>query len=319
MVVAHDSSISDMLCDSIKHDPSLILTARCASVADCLEFTSKIFPDVIVLDMQLFDSADLAVIGKMKVVFDAAIVAISAIMGIALQTLDAGAIEFVYMPEGGSDSDMIDFSSSAIEKIKMASSFKTCRYTEEKKRISSQPHLIAVACSEGGAISLANIIKNLPDNYPAMLVMQWNSDAFSSDYTGLLSRLTGKEVKQATDDMRLVPGSITVMKAGEFYGLEKANTGFMLRLHKDNIQTPNGQADTFFQSAAMVSENKAIGILLSSGSDGEQGLRYMALQGALAIKLNKNALLREIDYIVAGGIIEMPLEDVTGEINALFA
>ena len=315
MVIAQDNGLTDALCSCIAQDPSLRLAARCHSGAEAIIRAIDERPDVIALDMQLPGVSNTGMFAELRNVCNAAVVAMSVITGIALQTLDAGAADFLYMPVAGSESDHSQFVADAIVR------FKTAFFDREAAGMGMpasglQPvRLIVIYCSGGGPVPLSHLLCRLPKDGPAVLAVQRHSGAFDSNFTGLLSEMCCREILPAADAMELKHGCVCVMDALQFAGMEEADGALLLKLRDSSVLPGRcSGVDALFQSVADVLGTGVVGVLLSCRGEGEAGLRYMAAHGALAIILNKNALLREIDYETPAGMTELPLEDIAGEI-----
>ncbi len=141
---------------------------------------------------------------------------------------------------------------------------------------------MGIGASAGGLLALEQFFKNVPADMPvAFVVIQHLDPDHTSLLQELLQRVCSLPVVQATDGMRLAPGTVYVIPPnGE---LEVFDGGLLLSQPTE----PRGQrmaVDTFFRSLADEQGARAVGVVLSgSGSDGSLGLRAIHAAGGLCM------------------------------------
>lgn len=307
LAVAHDEGVLETLCSAVSADASLALSGRCRTGAEVLRLAADALPDVVALGLGGPDEEGFGLIGRLRDATGAKVVAMSPAADVALRALDEGADDFLYMPVGGSESDLQRFAEDAVDRLKAAS-------------ISNAPkpdgsgetgcRLAVAACADGGPMPLAFLLKRLRKDGPAVLMLQKNAGIFTGDLAELLSRMSGRAVERAQDGMALAPGSAVLADGGRPARVEIDNGKIIIKLGKSKSGSPADRADVLFSSAAQELGNQAAGILLSGDGDGYEGLLRLAACGAPAVLRNKNALLREPGYRSAGGVAELSLEDI---------
>ena len=240
--------------------------------------------------------------------FAAPVVAMDTAAGDSLQALNAGAADFVLIPLSGSDSDDRLFAADALERIKAASLGGRMIDASKRQFVKEAMRLLTIACSKGGFVPVACMLRNIPEEGPAVLIMQRNPEAFAVGYAEKLSGMCGRQIHVCQDGMELQEGCIYFV-GSECRATIKVREGRIL-LQLGDI---SGGVDTLFKSMADSLGEEAACVLLSGG-DGLGGLKRAAARGGLAIVYNKNSILREIGYKNRNGIVELPLEDITGAI-----
>jgi two-component system response regulator WspF len=148
------------------------------------------------------------------------------------------------------------------------------RLTANRNVAPSSP-LVAIGASAGGPAALAEILTNLPRNFPAAIVIVQHVDArFAPGLVNWLGQHSAMPVKLACEGDRAVPG--TVLLAGTDDHLvfkSKAQLGYT-STPIDQIYRPS--IDVFFNSVGRVCSGPLIGVLLTGmGSDGAQGLKVL--------------------------------------------
>lgn len=194
----------------------------------------------------------------------------------AFALLDAGALDVVSVPAA------LDAPTEAglRKQLLLLSSVSVVRHPRGRKRRTStglpmvRPDyaVVAIAASLGGPKALAEVLADLPSDFPAPVVIcQHITPGFSDDLARWLAQETGHRVKEAADGQRLVKSEFFI--APSHLHLVVSPSG-LLRLD-DNA--PIGgfkpSCDLLLRSVAQSFGAKAIGVVLTGmGRDGAKGL-----------------------------------------------
>jgi two-component system, chemotaxis family, protein-glutamate methylesterase/glutaminase len=313
LVAAQGCTAIDLLCEGISSDASLRLAGPCLNARDALAAAARERPTVIMLDLRLCPDGDYMLIGKLHKSCGAQVVAMDAAAGTSLCALDAGAEDFELIPTGGSESDDRIFAADALARIKAAALARKTTLPFAGRK-TAPIHLLAVACAKGGPVAAACLLNKLPKDGPAVLILQQNAGAFTGEYALTLAGMCGRKITAGLDGMELASGCVYWISDDGYSEVRKAKEKILLSIKKAQSARAGNPADTLFISMAKALGRQAACVLLS-GSGGQNGLERTAARGGLAILQNKNALLREIGYEAPGGIIELALEDIAGEIG----
>lgn len=316
LAVARDNSVLEKLGAVISTDASLHLSGQCSTGAAAMALAASARPDVIALDIELPGEDGCRLINSLSKICGAKIVAMSQVAGFALQALDAGAADFVYMPVGGSDSDIHRFAEDTVDRIKAASMHNSARIFSSPEADGRPVRLAVVACAGGGPVPLAYLLKHLRQDGPAVLIQQRNPAVFHEDAASLLSKLSGKQVEQGQDGIELAAGKVVLIGDRRPVRVEMIDGKVIMRFIRKSAAGMKNLVDVLFLSAAQELGVGAAGVLLSGDGDGYDGLMRLASCGAKAILRNKNALLREIGYRAPGGVAELSLEDIAAAMSS---
>lgn len=307
IVAAQGCAAIDLLCDSVSSDATLTLAGVCHTRGEAFAAAMKTKPDVAVLDLRLCDGLQpISELGKRA---GAAVVAMDVSAGNSLHALNAGAADFVLIPSAGNDSDDRLFAADALERLKAAAINGSTARQAKSKAARKQLQLLAVACAGGGPAPAACLLKGLPADGPAVLILQRNAETFAGDYVEKLSGMCGREVSACRDGMALEAGGFYFIGGECRAAFKKSGGKILLQL---GGASGSCAADALFESAAESLGKEAACVLLSG--NGLEGLKRMAARGGLAVLQNKNALLRRIGYKAPAGILELPLEDIADAI-----
>jgi two-component system chemotaxis response regulator CheB len=205
----------------------------------------------------------------------------------AFGLLDAGALDVVSVPE------VVDArTESALRKqLVLLASVKVVKHPRGRKRRTSaglpmiRPDypIVAIAASLGGPKALAEVLADLPADFPAPVVIcQHITPGFSDDLARWLAMETGHRVHEATDGQRLVKSEFFI--APSHLHLIVNASGVMRLDDNPPIGGFKPSCDLLLRSAAQSFGKKAIGVVLTGmGRDGAKGLDEIRKAGGHTI------------------------------------
>ncbi len=143
--------------------------------------------------------------------------------------------------------------------------------------------LIAIGASAGGPAALAMLLKELPKNFNAAIVLVQHVDqVFAVSMANWLATQCSLPVRLAKDGEE--PEIGTVLLAGTNHHVSLLRTGRLTYTREPLTLVYRPSVDVFFESVASLWKHKAIGVLLTGmGRDGAKGLKMMREQGFLTI------------------------------------
>jgi len=146
-----------------------------------------------------------------------------------------------------------------------------------------RPVVVAVGDSTGGPPALATILRELPDDLDAaVLVVQHMAEGFLDGLARWLDEASPLDVKVAADGDRLQAGRVYLAPAGRNMLLRP---GYRLELTEPAVgQFHVPGVDATFHSVARVCGRRAVGVLLTGmGRDGAVGLQAIRAAGAATL------------------------------------
>lgn len=147
--------------------------------------------------------------------------------------------------------------------------------------------LIAIGASAGGPAALAAILKDLPPDLPAGIVVVQHVDArFAPGLAQWLDEHSPFRVKLAEPGDRVLPGVALVAGTDDHLVFKNKTQLAYTSQPADHAYRPS--VDVFFNSAARHWTGPVIGVLLTGmGSDGAKGLRELRRRGHRTIAQDK--------------------------------
>lgn len=154
--------------------------------------------------------------------------------------------------------------------------------SSEQNREEPQPRVIAIGGSADGFMGLATILQELPEGFPAAVVItQHLRRGRKSLLARLLSRRCKLQVKEASPSEPLQP-SVVYLAPPDHHLVIEDNHLNVTDGPPVNFSRPS--IDVTFQSVAARCGSRAIGVVLSGGGrDGARGLRAIKDAGGTTI------------------------------------
>ncbi|BBH53980.1 chemotaxis protein CheB [Fluviispira sanaruensis] len=146
------------------------------------------------------------------------------------------------------------------------------------------PQFIAIGASTGGTIALAELLKNSPQNFPPILIVQHLPHIFAQEFIDKLQQTTGLKYISPKKRPELQRGHIYLADGDNHIVVKKY--GEKLQVEPDLSPAKKELRpciDILFDSLARTNA-KGIGILLTGmGDDGAQGLLKLMKNGCLTM------------------------------------
>jgi two-component system response regulator WspF len=143
--------------------------------------------------------------------------------------------------------------------------------------------LVAIGSSAGGPAALEILLKGLPRDFAAAIVLVQHVDqVFAAGMAEWLSSASGLPVRLAREGEP--PQSGVVLLAGTNHHIRLLKNGTLAYTAEPVNEIYRPSIDVFFESVASYWSGDAVGVLLTGmGRDGAQGLKLMRQQGYLTI------------------------------------
>lgn len=147
----------------------------------------------------------------------------------------------------------------------------------------TRPPVVAFGASTGGPPALATILGDLPDDFPAaVLVVQHMAAGFVEGLARWLDGVCPLRVVVAADGERISSGTVYLAPAGLNLSLRSGHRVELVEPPATQFHVPG--IDRTFASVAEVCRDRAVGVLLTGmGRDGALGLRTLRDVGAFTI------------------------------------
>ncbi|MFK7827235.1 MAG: chemotaxis protein CheB [Oligoflexales bacterium] len=149
-----------------------------------------------------------------------------------------------------------------------------------------QPSLVIVGASTGGPQAVAQVLNNLGESFPPIIVVQHIQKDFQESFGTNLAANTGLSVEAVTDKQILKPNMVYLSAPDKHIFVNSKNGNLYARLDQRPVYKGHRPCiDHLFMSAAKVAVDlNVMAVLLTGmGDDGAKGLLNLKEQGAYTV------------------------------------
>ncbi|MGZ5244018.1 MAG: chemotaxis protein CheB [Bacteroidia bacterium] len=353
MVADASSYMRLVMSDILNDSPDIVVVDTAQDGEDMLNKARLHDLDVIILDVEIPKNGRLSILKRMAEQNAAGLVLTGKEdklkTAVLLEAIQNTAYQILIKPDGVLVPQMRAIAEELIEKVKQAA-IKPAQITlqpvQEKATIIPQPvkanvvsalkslnqrhkqqytgkspsHLVVIGASTGGAPAIEYILRNLPADFSAaILIAQHMPPGFSATFTRRLNSICELPVEEATPGAKIEAGHV-IVATGEA-NLEvktvmgsKANLCVTFSFEEYSL-FDRPSVDLLMHSAAQVYEDKTIGIILSGlGKDGSLGLGCIHDKGGLTLAQDQDtsAIFGMPKSAIEEGVVDkvLPLTDI---------
>lgn len=333
VLVVDDSSLFRSLLRRILNaDPSLTVVGEAANGDEAVALALRLKPDVITMDIHMPVTDGIEAIRQIMQSVPRPIVIVTGTtdpgdVREAFQAIEAGAIGAVRKPPDPSHPDFAGLAEEIVRIVRLMSEVKVVKRRPRRDvRVPEGPvrpsrggaELVAIGASTGGPAALEVILKHLPRDLPApVVVVQHISPGFEQGLVDWLQRTSPLDVRLATAYRPLRAGEVIIAPTGKHLIVTKRAT--MFNPDKPAVDGHLPSASELFSSVAASWGAKAVGVILTGmGRDGARGLVELKQAGGWVIAQDKGSSVvhgMASAAIAAGAANEvLPLEAIPAAI-----
>lgn len=149
--------------------------------------------------------------------------------------------------------------------------------------------VVALAASAGGLSAIGELLRDLPESFPAAIVIVQHLDPrHRSLMADILRRRTALQVQQAREGDRLQGGTVYIAPPDRHLLVNPDGTLALTQSELVHFVRPS--ADLLFESVAASYKDRAIAVVLTgTGSDGSMGVEAIKKMGGTVIAQDENS------------------------------
>ncbi|ARU87732.1 chemotaxis response regulator protein-glutamate methylesterase [Pseudomonas sp. M30-35] len=248
-------------------------------------------PDVVLMDMLMPRMGGVEATRRIMAEFPCAILIVTSDiernLNMVFEAMGHGALDVVNTPSLG-ESQAVD-AAALLRKLHNIGwmigqhGAKTVASPAQTATTRKRERIVAIGASAGGPASLVSLLKQLPDDFSAAIVLvQHVDEVFALSMAQWLASESKLPVRLAQSNDRPQPGEILL--AGTNNHLSMQSDGRLNYCKEPLEQIYRPSIDVFFDSLVRNWQGDAVGVLLTGmGRDGAQGLKHMRERGFLTI------------------------------------
>jgi two-component system chemotaxis response regulator CheB len=291
--------ISDII--SKEEDIKIAGTAQNGKVGIDKAITLK--PDVILMDVEMPEMDGITAVKKIMKENPMPIIMLSAYTKEGsqktIEALAAGAIDFIAKPSGEISADMSTIREELLKKIRSASKAKAIKTeivaTKKYRFNATRKKIISIACSTGGPQTLERLLKELPANIPApILIVQHMPPDFTRSLADRLDKMCEIRVREAKNGDHLTDGVALIAPGGMHMTVEEENKEPVIRINKGIPELGVMPcANKLFRSIAPIFKENIICVVLTGmGNDGTDGAKEIrAVHGTIVAEAEESCII----------------------------
>lgn len=312
VLIADDSFFMRNLVRGILNsDKSIEVVGEAKDGFEVIELSRSLHPDVITMDYNMPNLNGYRAIQKIVDTIRPipSIVVLSAHTksgsDLAIQCLEAGAIDVVFKPSGELSIDLSKQQEEIIKKVHVASmahisihhrevneaivkdSILTLEDGEVRKlkEIQFKPKIIIIGASTGGPPIVEYILRQIPADYPIpIIVAQHMPKLFTSTFSKRLNKMGKIEIREAESGMSVMPG-IFFNPGDRYLNIVNSDNVRIFKFKKipENTKEESVIDHAMFSVSKSFHSNVAGIILTGMGRDGQGGMRSIKDAGGYTI------------------------------------
>lgn len=305
LVVEDSVTVRHRLLEVLASDPSLEVVGQAGDGRTAIELCQRLRPDVVTLDMMLPVMTGLAATEYIMAHFPTPILVVSASFnrGEVFKTYDAlaaGAVDVIEKPTGREEPGA--WERQFLSAVRVVSRIKVITHPRARltgwpplrHRPDSQPphpatgraalELALVGVSTGGPNALVEVLRALPSDFPApILIVLHLAAPFATSFGEWLADQAGREVRYATqgEPLSTLAGRVRLAPPDQHLVVHAGRLGLNQEPERHSCRP---SVDVLFESAAReLGPATAACLLTGMGRDGASGLLELRRAGALTI------------------------------------
>lgn len=286
-----------------KLNPHFHVCGYAMNTTQALSAIESLKPDLITMDIEMPGESGLEFLKRLLPMHPIPVVLISSLNLNVLEALSHGAVDFLRKPDMSMENTKESFLKVLAGKLVIAAGahvrlpsktapagralVKTQHFPVNSAVLDQT--IIAIGASTGGTEATLEILRDLPENTPGIVVTQHMPEGFTAMYAQRLDRLCRMKVKEATHGDRVMRGQVLIAPGNLQMRLVRVGNTYTVNCFSgDKVNGHRPSVDVLFDSVAATAKADAVGIILTGmGSDGAKGLLKMRQAGAYTIGQDK--------------------------------
>ena len=350
MIVDDSALVRQIITQAISRDPSIEVVATAQDPIFALEKLKTLWPDVIVLDIEMPRMDGLTFLKKIMAERPTPIIICSSLAEsgaqVTMEALAAGAVSIITKPKIDLKAFLQDSANDIVANIKAAAraNMKAVRRIAttaglpllNRQKLSADvmlpsahtgarmygttDKLIAIGTSTGGTQALEAVLTKLPATTTGIVIVQHMPERFTAMFAERLNGLCQIEVREGKDGDRVRPGLALIAPGGKHMMVKRSGAQYYVEV-KDGplVNRHKPSVDVLFRSVAQAAGRNALGIIMTGmGDDGARGLKEMRDTGSPTIAEDKSTCVvfgMPKEAIRLGGAAKVaPLDEIPKEI-----
>jgi two-component system, chemotaxis family, response regulator WspF len=293
-IVNDMAGIATLLQRVVALDPANRVVWTAQSGAEALELCARNTPDLILMDIVMPVMDGVETTRRIMAATPCAILIVTGSVQITsnpiFEAMGFGALDAVDTPLMGGGT-IEERAVPLLAKIATISRLvadkrsgrRSAAHDHRSSERKTHDRLLAIGASAGGPAALATLLRDLPKDFPAaVVIVQHVDERFAAGMATWLNQGTALPVRVAAEGDRLKIGEVLLAGTSDHLTLKAADRVGYTADPSDYVYRPS--VDVFFHSACRLWRGDVVGVLLTGmGRDGALGLKALRDHGHYTI------------------------------------
>ncbi|MCG5529482.1 chemotaxis response regulator protein-glutamate methylesterase [Halorhodospira halochloris] len=298
LIVDDSSLVRRLLTEILEQADDIEVVGTAHDPYDAREKIKQLNPDVLTLDIEMPRMDGITFLRNLMRLRPMPVVMVSTLTAEGAQetieALSLGAIDFVCKPRMDIAHGLESYAEEIVAKVRAAARAKVGRSDQRAGKPRPQhpvakigsSKVIAIGASTGGTVAIQQVLEEMPQTAPPILITQHMPPGFSAAFAQRLDGICEASVCEAKEGQRILPGHVYIAPGGEKHlELTRDGSRYSCRLRAGElVKRHRPSVEVLFDSMASVAGRHGIGVLLTGmGTDGAEALGRMRAAGAHTI------------------------------------
>ncbi|MCZ6602541.1 MAG: chemotaxis response regulator protein-glutamate methylesterase [Planctomycetota bacterium] len=308
VLIVDDSRMTrKVIRDMLSGDPEIRVVGEAEDGQDAVEKVLRLEPSIVTMDIVMPRMNGLEAITHIMAQRPTPILVVTSLadekeINICFKAIKLGALEVVKTPEIRSKQEFETVQREMVSKIKLLSRIRVITHhlgKRKSRRLTIPPadsadlparRVVAIGASTGGPSAITSLLSELPENFPASIVLvQHISEGFSPAFGQWLEKESSMRVRLAEDWEPLLPGIVYIPASDKHIGVKK---GYIRFSEGAPVNSCRPSIDLLFKSVADEYGPEALGVLLTGmGKDGAEGCKAIQDAGGFTLVQDESTSL----------------------------
>ncbi len=300
LIVDDSPSVRAVLTRVLAEQDDIHVVGGARNTAEARELILAHRPDVIVLDIQMYNGDSLTFLRKLAIHYPVPVIACSepteAGHEAGVRAVELGAIGVVTKPRSITGRTLHRWSEDLVQTIRAAAASRPPAPPLPTTAAGQPPlfrdadldpgrYLVLIGASTGGTEALRQILRITPPDFPPIAIVQHMPEGFTASFARHLDAQSPLKVSEAIDGELLKPGQAFIARGGRQMRIVHRHPEPQIACGEtEPVNRHCPSVDVLFDSALKIVNRKLVGVLLTGmGADGARGLLRLRQAGALTI------------------------------------
>ncbi|MCC6213437.1 MAG: chemotaxis response regulator protein-glutamate methylesterase [Polyangiaceae bacterium] len=290
VLVVDDSAVyRRLITRMLTAEPGIEVVGYASDPYEARELIVELEPDVVTLDVEMPRMDGLSFLERLMKHRPTPVVLFSTLGQangeVALRALALGAVEVVAKPRTDDSAEAGAQLRAAVVAAGGAQVAPVLPPQPVARSSVPTSGVVAIGASTGGTRAIEAVLSALPVPFPPIVIGIHMPEGFTAGFAKRLSSVAPFEVREASGQEVLLPGTALVAPAGRHMTIAALGARFQARVFDGPpIRHHRPSIDVLFHSVAVEAGPAALGVLLTGmGQDGAEGLLEMRQRGAVTV------------------------------------